>query len=50
MTIGLLLVLSGVGVAYLCPCNASWLAQLLYWKEEKEGMECCSSLFVLDYL
>ena len=30
--------------------NASKLAQLFCWKKKKEGMECCSSLFVLDYL
>lgn len=51
MAISLLLVWSGgSGVAFPSPSNAPKLAQSLHWKEDKEGMECCSFLFALGYL
>lgn len=50
MAVGLLLVWSGLGVAFLNQSNVSKLAWSFRWKEEKEGIECHSSLSVLDYL
>ena len=44
MAVDILLVWSGLGGAFLSQRNAPRLAWLLCWKEEKESMECRSSL------
>ena len=50
MAVDILLVWSGLGGAFLSQRNAPRLAWLLCWKEEKESMECRSSLPMLGYL
>ncbi|RVW53675.1 hypothetical protein CK203_069010 [Vitis vinifera] len=50
MEIGLLLIWSGMGVAFPNQSNTTKLAQLFHWKEERESLKCCISLFVLNYL
>ena len=50
MAVGILLVWSGLVGAFLGQRNALRLAWPFCWKEEKESMECCSSLPILDCL
>ena len=38
------------GVAFPNQSNTTKLARLFHWKEERESLKCCISLFVLNYL
>ena len=49
MAVGILLVCSGLSIAFLNQSNTYKLAQSFCWKDVK-GVKCRSFLFVLEYL